>query len=1090
MSRLQLLGQARLLLEDTTVDIPPKQALLFASYLAYKEDWVSRDELLHLFWPDDDERTARHNLSQLLYHCKQQRWIDNLETERNRVRWLIDTDVRLFREALGDGNWHTALGYYQGRLLDGVTTDDAFTFEDWLMQERQALHSAWREAVLKHAEQLEADSQYSYATTLLRDVLKQDPLAEDILQAYMRCLIQDNQRDLAVKAFESFAQHLRQELAMEPLTSTQDLLHITPVQAPAPKKVSPSLYNFPNFLTPFIGRTLELAELSRLFAETRLLTLLGFGGAGKSRLAVAFAREQVHLIRDGAVFIELAALDDASHIPRAVLEALKLEVSPQQVPLSQLLNYLKDKEVLLVFDNFEHLLEGSSLIIEILEASAASKAIVTSREALDFHAELIYDVGGLNYPDAVIEAPEAYDAVTLFLRSARRANPNFTLTAENKAAVIRLCQMVQGFPLGLELAASWLRLLGPQDIVEEVVRNLDVLAVSHKDLSERHRSMRAVFEHSWALLSDSEQEALKTLAVFRGGFSKDAAEVVTGTKLRTLLSLINKSLLQRTQEGRFERHVVVWQFSFEKLAENRKQLTVFKRRHAEYFAELAEKSASNLSGAKQLTYLENLDRELNNFRAALNWTHQEDPQLSLRLAAALSRYWEMRGYYTEGSNWLTKVLTLAKAVAYPELRASALNGLGNISRLQGNLPQARASLEESLSIYRQMGLEPNIAQVLSNLGLVLRTQGEYAQARELLLESLALQRKYTNDRGIAMVLNNLAIVAFWYGDNGEAQHLLEESLTIVRKLEDNFGIANVLNNLGNALRCQGHYPAAQKVQEESLAIFRILKGQHGISQVLNNLALVAIELGRYDRAFDYLQEGLALKREAKDLMGEAQVLTNLGSVALCTDNLSEAAQYLAQALQLHQAFQDRVGIAVTRNIQGDVARAQKDYARAKNLHLEALDLFEQLEDKLGQAEALANLGHIAYFECDYLQAEKLCKESLKLHYDSNNARGIAEAYELMALVLTETAQAERAAVVWAAADAIRQRINSSLSEAEQRQYAQHIQGVKRQVGRETFNRAWTLGHHLSESVGVELALGNLDTDVAYALMRHAKVTDS
>lgn len=1090
MSRLQLLGQARLLLEDAAMDIPPKQALLLASYLAYKEDWASRDELLHLFWPDEDERTARHNLSQLLYHCKKQRWMQGLEAEHKRVRWLIDTDVRLFREALGDGNWHTALGHYQGRLLDGVATDYALTFEDWLMQEREALHSAWREAVLKHAEQLEADSQYSDASTLLRDVLKQDPLAEDILQAYLRCLISDNQRDLAVKAYEGFAKQLRQELDMEPLASTQELLHLTPVQAPSIKKASPLLHNFPSFLTPFIGRTLELAELGRLFAETRLLTLLGFGGAGKSRLAVAFAREQAQVFHDGAVFIELAALGDASHIPRAVLDALKLEVAPQQVPLSQLLNYLKDKEMLLVFDNFEHLLAGSSLIIDILEASAASKAVVTSREALDFHAELIYDVGGLNYPDTVTEAPEAYDAVTLFLRSARRANPNFTLTAQNKAAVIRLCQLVQGFPLGLELAASWLRLLGPQDIVEEVIRNLDVLAVSHKDLSERHRSMRAVFEHSWALLSDSEQEALKTLAVFRGGFSKDAAEVVTGTKLRTLLSLINKSLLQRTQDGRFERHVVVQQFSFEKLAENQEQLAAFKRRHAEYFAELAAKSAEYLSGAKQLTYLDNLDRELNNFRAALHWTHQEDPQLSLRLAAALSRYWEIRGYYTEGCDWLTKVLSLANAGAYPELRASALNGLGNISHLQGNLKRARASLEESLSSYRQMGLEPNMAQVLSNLGLVLRTQGEYAQARELLLESLALQRKYNNERGIAMALNNLAIVAFWYGDNAEAQHLLEESLGIVRKLNDNFGIANVLNNLGNALRCQGHYPAAQKVQEESLAIFRTLKGQHGISQVLNNLALVAIELAHYDVALDYLQEALALKREAKDPMGEAQVLTNLGSVLLGIDHLSEAEQYLAQAFELHQAFHNRVGIAITRNIQGDLAREQKDYAQAKNLHLEALELFVQLEDKLGQAEALANLGHIACFECDYAQAEKLCQESLELHYNSNNARGIAEALELRALVLTETGQAERATVVWSAADAVRQRINSSLSEAEQCRYAQHIQVVQQQIGGVTFNKVWTLGQHLSDADRVKLALGNLDTDVAYALINHAKATDS
>lgn len=1075
MPLLQLLGAPKLVAEAKVMEIPAKQALLLGSYLAYKEDWASRDELLHLFWPDEAEKTARHNLSQLLYHCKQQRWMKGLETERNRVRWIIETDIKRFQQALGEGLWREAGEHYGGKFLDSVATDYAPNFEDWLYQEREALHHAWREAVLNHTAQLESEAKYSEALQLLREVLKQDPLAEDILQSYLRCLVRDGQRDLALKAYEHFAKQLDDELGMEPLESTHEILAELHTAQAVPKPQASkqlSLYNFPNFLTPFIGRALELAELSRLLNESRLITLLGLGGMGKSRLAAEFARENANLFQEGAVFIELAALSDARLIPEAILSALKLDSGSQLTPLEQILAYLRDRTFLLIFDNFEHLLDGSEVLIDILEASAESKILVTSREALDFHAELIYDLNGLSFPETdQTDTPEAYDAVTLFLRTARRVDPMFALSSDNKTAIFKLCQLLSGSPLALELAASWARLLSPQEIVEDLAHNLDLLAVSHKDLSARHRSMRAVFEHSWELLSDTEQDALASLSVFRGGFSKDAAEKVTGAKLRTLLSLVNKSLLQRTPEGRFERHVVVQQFSYEKLSHNPEQLALYQKQHAEYFSGLAEETLNHLSGSEQLDYLKRLDGELNNFRAALSWVYQEaDIELALGLAGALSRYWEIRGYYSEGRDWLEKILVLNESAQAAQLRARALNGLGNISRLQGHLEKARASLEESLRLYRDLQEETSIAQVLSNLGLVLRTQGNYALARDLLHESLKLQRKHANKRGTAMVLNNLAIVAFWYGDYAEAQTLLEESLTLVRRLQDDYGTANVLNNLGNALRCQGAYETAQAYQEESLSIFKALKGAHGISQVLNNLALVAIELGQFQQANDYLEESLDLKREAHDLMGEAQVYTNLGAVALAMDKFNRAEQYLTQALNLHKHFQDMIGIAITINIMGDLARAQNNYPLAQTLYEEALELFRELNDKLGLGESLGNLAEIARLSHDYAKAETLAKESLLIHQESNNARGIAESLENLATTLSQTARTEQAATLWAAAETLRQSIRSSFTPAEQKAYEQSVAEARQKTGAEAFAKAWALGQTLTREKAMKLAL--------------------
>lgn len=1087
--RLQLLGSPRWHDRDTVLDIPPKQALLLGAYLAYKEDWASRDELLILFWPDEDEKTARHNLSQLLYHCKKQAWMNGLETERNRVRWLVDTDVKQFREAIGNGKWQDATTH-SGALLETIPTDYATSFEAWLDQEREALNTAWREAVLKHTAALVAADQPAEAARLLRKVLNQEPLAEDILQAYMHATHADGQRDIALKAYETFNQQLTTELGLPPLKSTQQLAEtirrgqasVQTQNEPDQSSTRPFVRNFPASLTPFIGRALELAELSRLFTEARLVTLLGSGGMGKSRLATEFAREQISFFRDGAVFVELASLTDANLIPARILAALELTPGTEQDPYTQLLDSVKDQELLLVLDNFEHLLDGSGLVVELLEASAHSKILVTSREALDFQGEYIYDLGGLSYPstdlmNVSVTQPENYDAVTLFLRSARRTNPMFSLTSSNKKATLAICSLLRGAPLALELAASWVRLLSPQEITAELSRNLDLLS-SHKDVPERHRSMRAVFEHSWALLSDAEQDALARLAVFRGGFTKDSAKAVTDTSLRTLLSLVNKSLLQRTQTGRFERHLVVQQFSQEKLEQSTKQLKACQEQHHTYCLNFINDANGQLVGEKQLDTLNAIDAESANFDVALNWSyHQKKAEPALHLAASLGRYWELRGHYTQGKDWLVKTLLLSRQSADDssliEHRAKALNGLGNIARLKGEFQEAREAFEESLSIYRRLDWPESIATTLNNLSLVLTSQGDYQHAKELLNESLRLYRQESDEQGVAMALNNLSIVAFWYGNYPEAQTLLEECLPIVKGLQDTYGAASILNNLGNALRMQGLFEDAKKCQQESLTYFRELKGKHGVAQTLNNLGLIALEQSQFNKAEQYFQESLTLSQD----MGEEQVgagaLTNLGLVALDSGDMDTAQRYFEQALTIFKQHKNHLGIAITLNRQGVLALQMKDYGLATDLQAESLSLFESLHDKSGQADALTQLSLLASHQTDHQRATKLAQQSLMIYHTSNNRKGFAEALEAIACIQS-TQHPERTVSLWAAAEQIRQAIGSSRSNLEATEYLSRLERVRQHLEPKAFKSAWSRGTTASYQQLLSLALENIE----------------
>jgi predicted ATPase/DNA-binding SARP family transcriptional activator/Tfp pilus assembly protein PilF len=892
---LRLLGTPRF--EGTqTSELSLERPLWLVAFLAARETWVSREELVLLFWSEADEASGRQNLRQLLYRARSLVFGHHLETETLRVRYSGISDIVLFKKALHEQDWAAALELYTAEFLLNTNPVGSLEFESWLEFEREELQSGWRNAVLQRAAQLEGLSEFAAGFQCLDTALKHDPLNDEFVRAMLKLARSAKLEQVGLSIFERFGREFKHALELDVPEDIRDLAHglrtglisLPTGENTVQREVKTLLNqgNLPINMTAFVGRQNELLEVRYrcLDPECRLLTLVGAGGIGKTRLALEVARQSEGEFQDGVIFVSLAPLENPSLLEATILEALGLKMVGDQAQ-QQLIESLRDKNLLLVLDNFEHLLESSAVVSIILEHALNVRVLATSREALGLRGEWVIELEGLPNPDH-FSALESQDAANLFSTSARRVNSSFKLELGDLPDFSRICKAVAGMPLGLEIASSWTRVLSLGEIAEELERDPDSLEISSRDLPLRQRSLRAVFEHSWNLLRPIEQAILARLSVFRGGFDRDAALEIAGARLPSLLALVQKSLVQKNPEKRFELHSIVRQYSERKLELTDRQNTLAK--HSRYYLKNLERTQRDLVGTQMQLMLEAINLEHDNFRAALEFGLQFEPANGAKICSNLEAFWYVRGHHSEGLTWAkrylehpdlqqpnairVKILFCASSLSkelgyYQDSRAWSLERLalcqklgdaagqakterflGVLAREQGHLPEARERLERAVAQSQDLSEPMEHSIAYNDLGIVYAYQDEPEKARDCFQKSLEIKRELKDQQGIAYALGNLAQISFMLGNADQAHQIELESLTLKRELGDLQGIANSLANLGeNALK-DNDYDQARSYFDESLSILRSLGRRFTIGELFQSYVELARSEGQFERS--------------------------------------------------------------------------------------------------------------------------------------------------------------------------------------------------------------------------------------------------
>jgi predicted ATPase len=634
--------------------------------------------------------------------------------------------------------------------------------------------------------------------------------------------------------------------------------------------------NLPLQPTPLIGREKEVSEVCEILGAeaTRLLTLTGPGGTGKTRLALQAAADLLDNFPDGTFFVPLATLSEAELLIPAIAETLGLKETAEQPLFESLKDYLSERRMLLLLDNFEQVLEAAPAVTELLAEAPGLKVVATSRAPLGLYGEHVYPVPPLTLPDLErpppLERLTQYEAVGLFLERAQAVKPDFSITNESAPAVAEICVRLDGLPLAIELAAARITMLPPKAMLKRLTSRLKLLTGGARDLPKRQRTLRATIEWSFALLDEGERVLFSRLAVFSGGRTLEAIEAICDSEgdlpvdaFDGVSSLVDKSLIRQevgaNGEPRFVMLETVHEFARERL-EQSAEAEEIKRTHAEYFRTLAEEAYPQLRGPDQLEWLERLEAEHDNMRAALTWAlGRKEVEVALRLGGALWWFWSMRGYYSEGRRWLQEALAM-EGRGSPEVRAMALAGAGGLAWEQGDYDRTQKACEEGLELLANEAREASEARLwlLIYWGWVVREREDYGQAGELFEEGLALSREMSDTWWLAFSLLGLAFVSHSLGDYERATELNEESMDLFREQGDKRLLALCLNNLAVMVYSEGDLGRAAQLTEEAVALFRELGNRGDVALGLYNLGWIALLQSDIGRAGDIYKESLTL----------------------------------------------------------------------------------------------------------------------------------------------------------------------------------------------------------------------------------------
>ncbi len=938
MSTLSLyfFGAPQIEIDETPVSVGHSKGVALLAYLAVTGRPHTRESLAAFFWPN-------HSPPSALGEVRRMRWALNkalgkgwLAADRQTIALEPHTDLWVdtnhFQQLLTCWAKHDhmanevcpacfdplteAVALAQDEFLAGFTVPDSLGFDAWQADETQLLRRELAHALEKLIQLIlhGAEQALQQAITYAQQLLNLDPLHEPAHRLMMALYASTNQPAAAYGQYQECVKILRDELGASHAEATTTLYeHIrlgefdpatvftglpVYVVAPTPAGHVPG-HNLPAQITPFVGRKFEITALSELFLDPNvvLVSIIAPGGMGKTRLALELGSRMVKQFPNGVFFVELAPINEGRNIIPAVAEAIGYQFQQNgRSQKQQVLDYLENKQTLLILDNFEHLTDGGAEIVtEMLKSASRLKILVTSRQRLNQTGETLFTLHGLRLPDSdTADDASRYAAVELFQQTARRARPDFVLTPENLSHVVQICRMVQGMPLGILLAAPWITVLSTTEIAEEIQRGLDILEAEGSELPERLRSIRAVFDHTWSMMGAAEQQVFMKLAVFRGGFTRAAGQEVASAGLRQLQSLVTNALIERdTDLRRYHTHELLRQYAEERLHQSGKYRQT-RHDHAHYYLTYLAGQAADLKGAGQLSTLKRIEVDFENIREG--W----DDAVSKREYDLLNR---------------------------------ALEAMYLFCFLQSRLEDGKVLFDRA-----RQGLAPEAGHEPHQVWLALEirfysTADSQAVLQERLESSLALARERDDPLEVAFCLHTLATIAHYVDQNArQAIVFYEECVAIYRRLGENYYLAQTLSKLGEAYQLIGKTELTLKYVNEAYQLQREIGDQMGESETLRALGMTAYQTGDYDATDDFFEKAFAIQLKTNYVVGQATSNLYIGYMAFMRGEREAGRELVEKALVQALDVVDYSTQAWCFAVLGWINCAAGDYASAeKNL---------------------------------------------------------------------------------------------------------------------------------------------------------------